>query len=230
MVNKQRTADVRLQFLLLLLVGFYAFLSSFEEIYIICFILLIGLILQGFYSLFFKYTLFLLGFITINYCISVIDSHNALNYLGIFIGIGTKFFPSLIIAASINQVPLGKIIASLGKLKFPNSLLLTLAVGLRFFPVLLSDIKIIQDNAYVRKLSYKNFKNWLNPLTLFEFTVVPLLLRTIQLADDLAANGTTRGISFPGNKTSFYTIKFVWFDLIYCVTLGTLLIIFLVSW
>lgn len=71
---------------------------------------------------------------------------------------------------------------------------------LRFFPILRAESKIIRENVRTRGISLKSPKNWIRLNQVFEYAIIPLLMRTIRLADDLSASATTRGIDAPCKK------------------------------
>ena len=53
-----------------------------------------------------------------------------------------------------------------------------------------------------RGISLKSPKNWIRLNQVFEYAIIPLLMRTIRLADDLSASATTRGIDAPCKNKS----------------------------
>lgn len=203
--------DARIQFFMLLLCSIIALFITVESTILLIFLALTTLLLQGLYTHFFTW-LFMGGLIGIFYYLIQLNPQSIFNVFSFLLFISIKLLPALIIASSLSTIPVGKLLASLQKLAIPNSILLTFTVALRFFPILRMESKIINEHAKIRGISYMQIKNWIKPKQLFEYTIVPLLMRTIKLADDLSAAATTRGIDAPTKKSSVYAIQFGYYD------------------
>lgn len=207
--------DIRLQFLMLLACSSIIPFIGENEIFWLVGVALLFLICQGLWRLCLywqvSYTLLLLVYFAITNYLGVSFFWS---WIGIFLSIGIMLGPVLMIASSLAVVPSGKLIASLQMLKIPNSLIVTMTVALRFFPILRMEAKIINENAMIRGISLKQVSNWRHGMLLYEYAIVPLLMRTIKLGDDLSASATTRGIDAPVKKSSMYQIRFSIFDLL----------------
>ncbi|MGG1657966.1 energy-coupling factor transporter transmembrane component T [Brevibacillus sp. NRS-1366] len=200
--------DVRLQFSLLLICGCLAIFVTEAGSLVLGSIALLLLVCQSHYRLGFNWLLSYSGFVLLRYFIANYMSDTFLNIFLFMLSITLKTLPTVIIASGLAKVPSGKLLASLQKLKIPESILLTFTIALRFFPILRTESKIIGENAKIRGISFKQPKNWLHLQQMFEYAIIPLLMRTIRLADDLSASATTRGIDAPCQKTSHYEIAF----------------------
>lgn len=200
--------DVRLQFGLLLICGCLTIFVTEAGSFVLAAIAILLLLCQKQYRLGFNWLLIYSAFVLARYLITNYLSDTFLNVFLLMLLITLKILPTIIIASGLAKIPSGKLIASLQKLKIPQSILLTFTVALRFFPILRIESKIIGENAKIRGISFKQPKNWLHPLQMFEYAIIPLLMRTIRLADDLSASATTRGIDAPCQKTSHYKIAF----------------------
>lgn len=200
--------DVRLQFSLLIICGFLAIFVTETGSLILAALAILQLVCQNQYRLGLNWLIIYVCLFLARYLISTYMSASFLNVFLLMLLISLKILPTFIIASGLSKVPSGQLLASLQKLNIPKSILLTLTVALRFFPILRVESKIIGDNARLRGISLKSPKNWLHFHQTFEYTIIPLLMRTIRLADDLSASATTRGIDAPGKKTSHYAIAF----------------------
>ncbi len=124
--------------------------------------------------------------------------------LGLLFFLLLRFLPILTIAGTLRQVPVGKLMLGLQQLRLPKNFVVTLLVAIRFFPLLKMENQAIQMSAGLRGLSYRQPRNWLRPFACFEYTFVPLMMRTLRIADELAAAGMTKGIDSPAQRTSIY--------------------------
>ncbi|MGG1607890.1 energy-coupling factor transporter transmembrane component T [Bacillus wiedmannii] len=200
--------DARLQFTLLIIWGFLAISATNTGSLMLAAFAILLLICQNQYRLGFKWFIIYGCLFFAHYFISTYMNASILNVFLLMLLIALKTLPTLIIASGLSKVPSGQLLASLQKLKIPESILLTLTVALRFFPILRTESKIIGENVRIRGISLKSPKNWLRLNQMFEYAIIPLLMRTIRLADDLSASATTRGIDAPCKKTSHYAIAF----------------------
>jgi energy-coupling factor transporter transmembrane protein EcfT len=215
--------DVRLQFLMLVACSGVILFTTLQSTLLLVGIALLLLAVQRLWQQLI-YWMLLEGFLVLAFWFS--DQYlaiSAFTFISMILFIMIRISPALIIASSLAVVPPGKLLASLQKLRIPDRVLLTLTVALRFFPVLRAEAKIIQENAVVRGISTKQWRNWLRPAQMFEYTIVPLLMRTIKLADDLSASATTRGIDAPGRKSSIYAIRFSALDSVGFLLLASML-------
>nr|WP_279381641.1 energy-coupling factor transporter transmembrane component T [Enterococcus sp. DIV2402] len=135
---------------------------------------------------------------------SLITDYQSLKFFGFFTFLILRFGPVIMFASILQEVPSGQMISSLQKLKIPKNILITLVVTLRFFPIIKMENDTIQISAKLRGLSFSQPKNWLHPLNSFEYTFVPLMMRTLKITDELAASAMTKGIDYPKKRTSIY--------------------------
>ncbi|MCO7127056.1 energy-coupling factor transporter transmembrane protein EcfT [Sporolactobacillus shoreicorticis] len=211
--------DVRLQFAMLILCSILVFIVGTTGLSAVAVIAFLFLLSQGLIKQAFKWIIIFFGLLVCS--VGLFHAPwSVLNYLNFILLIILRFIPLLMVAASLGVLPTGELVAGLKKLKIPESILLTLTVALRFFPILMDEIKMINDSAYLRGLSVRDWRNWKHPLILFEHMIVPLLMRTLKLVDDLSASASTRGIDAPGEKTSLYQIKFRQFDVVNVILIG----------
>ncbi|WP_372632330.1 energy-coupling factor transporter transmembrane component T [Cohnella sp.] len=127
--------------------------------------------------------------------------------VGVFFSLlGLRMLPVLMAAVSLGKAPSGQMISALRAVRLPMGVLIALAVGSRFLPILKLEQEAIQTNAKLRGVSAASPRNWLRPLRTFEYTIVPLLMRSLKIADELAASAATKGIDHPGVKTSLYPV------------------------
>ncbi|MFC0233880.1 energy-coupling factor transporter transmembrane component T [Vagococcus entomophilus] len=152
----------------------------------------------------------------------------ALSFLNVFLFILIKMYPTLIVASSIAQVSTSKLMSALQSLHLPQTFITTLSILFRFFPVLKNENEMIQASTQMRGISYKHLKNWSHPLSLFEYAMVPLLMRTIHLADELSVNGYIRGMDSGVKRTSIHEDKLAPFDGSFLlIMIGVLAVLFI---
>lgn len=120
-----------------------------------------------------------------------------------------KLMPTAFFAGGfISTTKISELISALQKLRLPKSLIITLAVTMRFFPTVKEEYMHIRDAMKLKGIGL-NFKNvLLHPLTLSEYILIPVMLRCSNIADELSAAATTRGIESDQKRTSLYEPSF----------------------
>ena len=110
-----------------------------------------------------------------------------------------KMTPLLMIFCGIaGTSTLGDLLSALEFLRFPKELAIPVAVTARFVPTLRREVGHIRDAMSIRGIRAGVLGVILNPINLFEYLTLPLLVRCCRLADELAASAMTRGLDAPG--------------------------------
>ncbi|MDO5574341.1 MAG: energy-coupling factor transporter transmembrane component T [bacterium] len=88
----------------------------------------------------------------------------------------------------------GEIIETLEKLKIPRMLIIPFAVTLRYLPTVKAELGFIRESLKLRGIdtSFPAFVK--SPVKWMEYMLVPVLMRSLRLADELSAAAMVRGI------------------------------------
>jgi len=110
---------------------------------------------------------------------------------------------AVIMAGPVIKAPVGRLIASLDKLGIPRAATISLAVMFRFMPTVRAEYTAIRTAQRYRGVGV-SLKSIFEIHKLFEYTIVPLLIRTTKVADELTASAEVRGMKledcqFTGN-------------------------------
>ena len=119
-----------------------------------------------------------------------------------------KLFPLWILVGIIMEFNTSEIIASLRKLKLPNSLCVGVSIFIRFIPEYRNYLKEIKEGLKVRNISF----NIVKPLQSFEMYLVPLIYKAFDTANILTCSLITKGIEFDCEKTSYVDLSLTWRD------------------
>lgn len=137
----------------------------------------------------------------------------------IFTVFSRKLFPCLMMGSLIVQtISVRFFIAALRKWQIPQTLIIPLAVTLRYFPAIGEEYRHIRDAIKLKQIQGFGQKA--------EYTILPLLVSAIQTADELSAAAITRGIENPCPKTCAEDLRFSVVD---WLCLGTASILTLIS-
>lgn len=114
--------------------------------------------------------------------------------------------PIFMVSSDLVLSPPGQISAFLSKIKTPNPVILGVLVVFRFFPTMKAECKGILQSMHNRRLLELK-QVLLHPVDSFEYILVPLLMRTVQLSDQLAVSALVRGIEAPYKRMAYYENK-----------------------
>ena len=103
----------------------------------------------------------------------------------------------------------GSIISSMDKIKLPRNVSIPIAVMFRFFPSFREESHNIKLAMKVRGITFKN------PISYIEYVMVPLLVISSNISDDIAKAAETKCIENPVKKTRYISVKMKIVDLAY---------------
>lgn len=113
-----------------------------------------------------------------------------------------RFFPGLSMGYYlVTTTTVSEFIASLEKIKIPRNIIIPFAVMFRFFPTIAEENRSIADAMKMRGVSINSIKFIKNPFSIIEYRLVPLLVSTVKIAEELSAASLSRGLGTPGKRT-----------------------------
>lgn len=211
--------DTRIKLLLFFLINFMVFGLKDFRLGTICFALICILsCFMGQKKIVLKYIVFYAAIVIIqevcSYTPQAIETLLSIFTLFIRVMIPVILFASTFIATT----KVSELIAAMYSLRFPRSITITFAMVLRFFPTFSEEVHRIYDAMKLRgiALSWKNV--FTRPLLLLEAMVVPIVMRSASIAEELSASAVTRGIDNPDQRTSFVQLKVTPKDIIVLVS------------
>lgn len=113
----------------------------------------------------------------------------------------------------------GEMACALQKLGLPRRLIVALCVALRFFPTMKNEFKAVLDAMKIRGIAVTPLSVITHPVIVMENILVPIIARLGIVADELANAATVRGIDSNVARTSYYSLRISWFDVVVCVCL-----------
>lgn len=126
---------------------------------------------------------------------------------------------------SLLTTSMSDLVASLKKLKFPDSLIIPISVMFRFFYTVKEDYHQVKEAMYLHGLVGKRLI--LQPMRMIEYRFVPLLLCLSRTADDVAISATTRGMVVGKKRSTISDTKLRFFDYVFILLmLGVLILDF----
>lgn len=100
------------------------------------------------------------------------------------------------------------ITAALEAWRVPVVIILPLTIAVRFIPTLLNESLVIRDSMRLRRISHRRFDFLKKPHLIGQSYLALIIIRSLKMADELAAVAETRGLARPVNHNSFRTVRF----------------------
>lgn len=104
------------------------------------------------------------------------------------------------------------VISAMQTMKFPNAVAIPFIVILRYMPTLIEDYGYLKDSLKIRGIRTFGIEFFIHPIRSLEFMIVPILFRSIRVAEELSTSVLLRGIENYKNRTNIYPLKFTKID------------------
>ena len=137
-------------------------------------------------------------------------THGILNVFVVMVsGMLYRLMPSLIMGYYlVVTTTVSEFIASMERIYISQKIIIPLSVMFRFFPTVGEEAHAIGDAMRMRGISFGDHRFWKNPLSMVEYRIVPLMMSTVKIGDELSAASLTRGLGSPVKRTNICQIGF----------------------
>lgn len=133
--------------------------------------------------------------------------------IGILIYSFMKFIPVIMLGSWLAAtIKVTEFMAALEQMRLPKTVIIPLAVLLRFLPTVKEELGYIQDTMKMRNIELSCRGILLQPVRTMEYILVPLLMRSVKVADELSAAALTRGIDGENKRTSLREVRILLSD------------------
>lgn len=106
---------------------------------------------------------------------------------------------------------------ALEKMNFPAPLSFTLTITLRYIPTLAMEAGAIMNALKLRGINLSAWDIILRPSYFYRGIIIPLLIRTLKLSDEIAISAESRGFNGGKGRSSFKNLKIGANDLYFAV-------------
>lgn len=129
-----------------------------------------------------------------------------------------KFIPMVMLGSwLISTVKTGELIAALEKLMLPAAVVIPLAVFFRFLPTVKEEFNYIRDTMKMRNIELSPNSLLFHPVRTMEYILVPLLLRSVKVSDELAAAALARGLDGNTRRSSLRQVSILFTDAVIAI-------------
>ena len=120
----------------------------------------------------------------------------------------TLYFPLCAGVGLVSSSKVSELICFLRKLRLPKKVIIVLAVLYRFFPVLMTDYKLIRNSLRMKGIGVSRGYYLLRPFKFFEYVFVPYVITSTNIANELSVSCLCRGLDNEEIPTSYIKLKF----------------------
>lgn len=165
-------------------------------------------------------TLLYIAAVLVNECL-IPSTQGAVNILLVMIsGVIYRVMPGFIMGYYlVTTTTVSEFIASMERMHISPKIIIPMSVMFRFFPTIGEEGSAIGDAMRMRGISFGSEKFFQNPMAMLEYRLVPLLMSTVRIGEELSAASLTRGLGNPVRRTNICKIGFAIQDII-LITLG----------
>ena len=145
-----------------------------------------------------------------------------LNFLSL-LSVGIRMMLPCVISGgyAFSTTTVGEMVCGLRKLHVPETIIIPSVTVIRFFPTIAEDYHQIRNAMALRGITYRN------PMEALEYILIPLLMNSNNVAQDLSVAAMTKGISLPGQHTSMVELHMKWYDWCYMIACTLPFVLFL---
>lgn len=182
-----------------------------------CIVLLLELFFKE-WKLLIRTSLTYIVILLVTYLLNLFSDFNVVAIFLLIFSLMIKIYPLYsLFRLWIYRIPLDEIMISLQRLKIPEYIVLTLVVTIRYMPTIFNEGKLIINNIRMQQTK-ESKKYYITHLGKFiEMIMVPLLIRSGRISDELADSALTKGYSFDQKLSSITEVKFDSIDIFLCV-------------
>ncbi len=206
---KERDLDVRVKLLLIIESGLLSFFTGSNElIFVAALASLIILLWFRQIKTALRFSAIFLAVLAFSYLSSFWEGEVLGMVLGMLTFLILRMIPVLMLGSwLVKTTKINDFIASMEKMKLPASVIIPLAVTLRFMPTIQTEFRFIKNTMKMRGISLSLGSIVKRPLMTTEYAMVPLLMRSIKVADELSASALTRGLGSHQKRTSYRDVR-----------------------
>ena len=110
-------------------------------------------------------------------------------------------------AYAFSTTTVGEMVCGLRKIKVPECIIVPSVTVIRFFPTIAEDYRQIRNAMAFRGIASGTLALLRHPVQSLDYIMMPLLMNSNNVAQDLSVAAMTKGLSLPGKHTSMVELK-----------------------
>lgn len=127
-----------------------------------------------------------------------------LNFLVVaFCGLLSHFLPGVMMGYFlVSTTTVSEFTAAMERMHIPKQITIPLSVMFRFFPTVKEESAAISDAMKMRGITFSS------PMRMLEYRIVPMLMCSVKIGEELSAAALTRGLGAPVKRTNICEVGF----------------------
>lgn len=121
---------------------------------------------------------------------------------------GRRAIVPLMFAMLLAKEPTGSFMAALSALRLPKAVGIGIAIGLRFFPTIAQEYRLIRDSQRFRGIGIGILNTLAHLPQVASCILIPLIIRITKIAEELSASVTVRGMGLGNDVVSYRPTQF----------------------
>ncbi|SHI72457.1 energy-coupling factor transport system permease protein [Clostridium cavendishii DSM 21758] len=117
----------------------------------------------------------------------------------------------------IRKVHMDELLFSLEAMYIPKAMVLPLAVVYRYIPTIKDEVAKVREGLKMRGLNTSFIGVLFHPMNAVENFIIPLLIRSGKISEELSAASLCKGLDTEHTRTSYTDVKFQTVDTFYCL-------------
>ncbi|MDD3139573.1 MAG: energy-coupling factor transporter transmembrane component T [Lachnospiraceae bacterium] len=131
----------------------------------------------------------------------------------IFSGLISRFMPVMIMGYYlVSTTTVSEFIAGMERMHVSEKITIPLSVMFRYFPTIAEENHAIGTAMKMRGIGF--LESTKNPITLLEYKLVPIMMSTVRIGDELSAASLTKGLGNQIKRTNMCEIGFSAYDVV----------------
>lgn len=115
----------------------------------------------------------------------------------------TRFAPSIMAGYFLmSTTSVSEFIGAMKRMRITDKIIIPMSVIFRFFPTIKEESVSINEAMKMRGIQFKT------PIAMVEYRLIPLMLSTLKIGEELSCSALTRGLGSPKKRTSICDIGF----------------------
>lgn len=141
-------------------------------------------------------------------------------------GFAVRLFPCALLGIFVlNTTTVSEFVAGLNRLHVPKLITIPLSVIFRFFPTVLEETRAINQAMRMRGIRLGGCRAG----EILEYRVIPAMMCSLKIADELSAAALSRGLDSPGRRSSICPIRLRFRDYFLFLLCFAVLLLWLLS-
>ena len=141
------------------------------------------------------------------------------------VAFGVKIIPGAMMGYFlIKTTTVSEFVAAMDRIHMTKKLTIPFSILFRFFPTVIDEYRNVRDAMKLRGVGGLR-----NPMQMLEYRMVPFLMSTVLIGNELSASALTRGIDSPCKRVNVCPIGFTWRDYIAFVGIIISVVLFIIA-